>query len=82
MGDSFRGLQFYTLGRRTADGWSARAAIPGPDPGITIDALAHGSRNALISEDADRIAFRTPGRMLAEMPQADINHDGGSRLPM
>jgi hypothetical protein len=78
VGDAVRGLQFYTLGKRTADGWSARAAIPGPEPGITINAVGHGSNNLLISDDAMRIAFRSMDPQLMAIPPRAADNAFGS----
>jgi hypothetical protein len=81
MGESFRGLQLFTSGTRTATGWTAKAAIPGPEAGITLSFVRQGPQGALISADASRIAFgSTDTYVLDNPPSPEDNANASSSV--
>lgn len=68
MGEAFRGLQFYTTGVRTPDGWTAKASIPGPEAGISLSFFNQSPNNVVIADDASRLAFVSGDTYVTENP--------------
>jgi hypothetical protein len=56
LGDTTRGLQEYTVGRRGSDGWSARSALP-PTPLPRLSGFGHNPVHVVPSADLAKVLF-------------------------
>jgi len=71
VGEAVRGLQYFTTGSRTTTGWSSRATIPGPEYGITPNAISAIPEGLLVADDASRVAFRALSPFVTENPYSE-----------
>jgi hypothetical protein len=76
MGDAVRGLQEYTVGHRTADGWSARSALPpfgldhgGPFGHNPLHLLPSADLSKLVFGAASTYGYGNPGSPTSDPPE-------------
>ena len=69
MGTVSRGLQEYTFGRRSTDGWSAESAIPA-GPADRIFTISHQPSELITSSDLTKLVFAATGSFVADNPES------------
>lgn len=76
VSEAKRGVQAFTAGTRTPDGWTNISAIPGPEPGIPITVESQLPMGVQISADASHVAF-LGGSFVTENPNTPQSSFGG-----